>query len=71
MTRGDKRLLVVLAVVVLAAGGFAWYWQATAGVPRVLSPGARQKGVPATIRDWRRLDTTSRERTNPCRSRGS
>ena len=30
MTRGQKTLLVVLAVIVLSGGGFAWYWQATA-----------------------------------------
>ena len=30
MTRRRKTLLVVLALVLLAAGGFAWYWQATA-----------------------------------------
>ena len=35
MSLGQKRLLVVLAVVVLAAGGFAWYWHATAVDRRV------------------------------------
>jgi len=30
MTRRRKSLLVVLAVLVLGAGGFTWYWQATA-----------------------------------------
>ncbi|KKM07077.1 hypothetical protein LCGC14_1737590, partial [marine sediment metagenome] len=30
MTRRPKALLVVLALVLLAAGGVAWYWQATA-----------------------------------------
>ena len=30
MTRRRKKLLVAVALAVLAAGGFAWYWQATA-----------------------------------------
>ena len=30
MSRRRRTLLVVLALVLLAAGGFAWYWQATA-----------------------------------------
>ena len=30
MTRRRKKLLVALALILLAAGGFAWYWQATA-----------------------------------------
>ena len=30
MTRRRKTLLVVLGLILLAAGGFAWYWRATA-----------------------------------------
>ncbi len=30
MTRGQKRLLVVLGVIVLSGAAFAWYWQAMA-----------------------------------------
>ena len=29
MTYRRESLLVVLAVLILGAGGFAWYWQAT------------------------------------------
>jgi len=31
MSLGRQRLLVAVALVPLAAGGLAWYWQATAG----------------------------------------
>ena len=49
MTRRRKTLLAVFALVFLAAGAFAWYWQATAGT-------AAERQVDALLAQLRRQE---------------
>jgi len=53
MTRRRKTLLVVLVAILLFAGSFAWYWQATA-VDRQVNAllDEVRKGQPGGIRGW-------------------
>ncbi|KKM15523.1 hypothetical protein LCGC14_1695200, partial [marine sediment metagenome] len=53
MSRRRKTLLVAVALVLLAAGGFAWYWQATSvdrRVNAILAEG--RAGEPGLVEGW-------------------